>query len=122
MLLYLLLFVLILNLHYYYAYFLVGLVGLYFGNVPVARVEDEELVRSRIHKLGLVHLVIVVDDVGTIRCLGSACNVVEQSEALAALHDILEVDILTMTLGATFFKVAVLAILRGWGVGLRAEP
>ena len=62
--------VLILHLHHDDAYFLVGFVGLYLRDVPVAREEYEEFVRSRVDEEGLVHFVIVVDDVGTIGALG----------------------------------------------------
>ena len=77
---------------------LVTAVGLHFSNVPVAGEEEEEVLRVAVVEAGTLHVIGIVHDIGAVGHVDLAGVVVDEPEALRAFHDILEVDMMVMTL------------------------
>lgn len=82
----------------------------HFGDVPVTREEDEELVGSAVVESRAVLLVVVVDDVGAVLAVRGTGEVVDDAKSLHALYYILEVDVVVVAFRLTLVERLVLTV------------
>ena len=77
---------------------LVAAVSLHFSDMPVAGEEEKEVLWVAVEETGTLWIIVVVYDIGSVGHVDLAGEVVDEPEALRAFHDILEVDMVVMTL------------------------
>lgn len=77
---------------------LVTAVSLDFSDMPVAREEEKEVLRIAVVEAGTLQVIGIVHDIEAVGYVDLAGVVVDKTEALRTFHDILEVDMVVMTL------------------------
>ena len=69
--------------------------------MPVRWEEDEELFRIAVIETGLLHIIIIMDDVGLVFVLRRAAHMIDNTKTFRSFHGPLEINVVKVALTVT---------------------